>query len=163
MERLHFLQQIKSSFKTFPMIALLGPRQCGKMTLANQYKNRLSKGIQIHFFDLEKPTDLARLENPQLALEELDGLIIIDEIQRRPELFTVLRFLIDRKKRKVKYLILGSASIELIKQSSESLTIYHSIEILFILKVNTFPTIFATCSDSSLESLYASFLIFLLI
>lgn len=99
-------------------VALLGPRQCGKTTLARQYAARAD---QVHFFDLEDPVALARLENPKLALESLEGLVVIDEIQRRPDLFPVLRVLLDRPRRKSRFLILGSASRELIRQSSETL------------------------------------------
>jgi len=97
----------------FPATAILGARQCGKTTLAKHF-------AYDHFFDLENPRDLARLENPQLALESLSGLIIIDEIQRKPNLFPLLRYLIDNNP-KQKYLILGSASRDLIQQSSETL------------------------------------------
>jgi len=72
------------------------------------------------YFDLENPQDLARLEQPQLALEDLTGLIIIDEIQRQPDLFPLLRYLVDQEKKR-KFVILGSASRDLIRQSSESL------------------------------------------
>jgi uncharacterized protein len=102
-----------------PVVALLGPRQCGKSTLAKEYAKSF-KG-DVHFFDLEDPRDLTRLGNPVLALEDLAGLVIIDEIQRAPDLFPYLRALIDQQKRKVRFLILGSASRELIRQSSESL------------------------------------------
>jgi len=90
-----------------------GPRQCGKTTLARTF-------AAADFFDLENPEDLARLDNPQLALEPLEGLIVIDEIQRKPELFPLLRYLVDTNPGQ-KYLILGSASRDLIRQSSESL------------------------------------------
>ena len=102
-----------------PVVAILGPRQCGKTTLAHQFARRHT-GTPVHFFDLEDPRDLARLDHPTLALEGLSGVIVIDEIQRRPELFPVLRVLTDRRPR-VKYLILGSASSRLLAQSSESL------------------------------------------
>lgn len=94
-------------------MAILGPRQCGKTTLARTMNAD-------HYFDLENPQDAARLDQPQLALEDLTGLIVIDEIQRMPELFTLLRYLVDQG-RKRKFLILGSASRDLIRQSSESL------------------------------------------
>ncbi|MBN1664487.1 MAG: ATP-binding protein [Deltaproteobacteria bacterium] len=97
----------------FPVTAILGPRQCGKTTLART----LSADA---YFDLENPQDLARLAQPQLALEDLTGLIIIDEIQRLPDLFPLLRHLVDQGK-KQKFVILGSASRDLIRQSSESL------------------------------------------
>jgi predicted AAA+ superfamily ATPase len=113
-----YLNKIRSAFKVHSVVALLGPRQCGKTTLAAMYSEQLS---DVHHFDLEDPRDLARLEAPMLALEELQGLIIIDEIQKRPELFPVLRVLVDKPNNKQKYLILGSASRDLIQQSSETL------------------------------------------
>ena len=97
----------------FPVTAILGPRQCGKTTLARTLAADA-------YFDLENPRDLARLEQPQLALEELSGLIVIDEIQRLPNLFPLLRYLVDQEKKR-KFIILGSASRDLIRQSSESL------------------------------------------
>lgn len=118
MERKIFLKKIKKAFRVHPVVALLGPRQCGKTTLAQMY---VADSSQTVFFDLEDPRDLAKLEKPMLALEGLGGLIIIDEIQRRPELFSILRVLVDKAKKRQKYLILGSASRDLIHQSSESL------------------------------------------
>jgi uncharacterized protein len=97
----------------FPVTAILGPRQCGKTTLARTL-------AADSYFDLENPQDLARLEQPQLALEDLTGLIVIDEIQRQPDLFPLLRYLVDEGKNR-KFVILGSASRDLIRQSSESL------------------------------------------
>ncbi|MFN8370108.1 MAG: ATP-binding protein [Bacteriovoracaceae bacterium] len=121
MQRPKYIKEIKLSLKNFPVTALLGPRQCGKTTLANLVrKEMIKKHKEVHFFDLEKTTDLARLQNPQLALEELSGIIIIDEIQRSPELLSVLRYLVDYNK-KNRYLVLGSASLELVKYSSETL------------------------------------------
>jgi len=104
---------IKGLIKQFPVTALLGPRQCGKTTIAKEFNAG-------HYFDLENPRDAARLEAPQLALEDLKGLIVIDEIQRQPELFPLLRYLVDTKPQQ-KYLILGSASRDLIRQGSETL------------------------------------------
>ena len=97
----------------FPVTAILGPRQCGKTTLARTLNAD-------SYFDLENPQDLARLEQPQLALEDLTGIIVIDEIQRQPDLFPLLRYLVDQEKNR-KFVILGSASRDLIRQSSESL------------------------------------------
>ena len=116
--RSHFLEHIKTSFRTFPVVALLGARQCGKSTLAKQYVQSVLES-EVHYFDLENPADLHRLNEAQLTLEKLSGLIIIDEIQRSPNLFPVLRYLIDNRSQK--YLILGSASRDLIRQSSETL------------------------------------------
>ncbi len=111
--RITDFEEVKNRIKHFPITAILGPRQCGKTTLARQFNAN-------HHFDLENPRDMARLEHPQLALEDLEGLIIIDEIQRIPELFPLLRYLVDTSPQQ-KYLILGSASKDLIRQSSESL------------------------------------------
>lgn len=97
----------------FPVTAILGPRQCGKTTLARTL-------AATAYFDLENPRDLARLEQPQLALEDLTGLIVIDEIQRLPDLFPLLRYLVDQGKER-KFVVLGSASRNLIRQSSETL------------------------------------------
>ncbi len=97
----------------FPVTAILGPRQCGKTTLAREFPAD-------HYFDLENPRDEALLAEPQLALEALSGLIVIDEIQRAPELFPLLRYLVAQKQSQ-RYLILGSASQDLIRQSSETL------------------------------------------
>ena len=102
------------------MVGILGPRQCGKTTLARDYLAARPEP-QIHYFDLEDPDHLNRLADPKLALEGLEGLIVIDEIQRSPELFPLLRVLIDRRPRRQRYLILGSASRALIRQSSETL------------------------------------------
>lgn len=104
---------LKKLQTVFPVVAILGARQCGKTSLAKQFSYD-------HYFDLENPRDLSRLENPQLALENLKGLIVIDEIQRAPELFSLIRFLVDTQ-RGQQYLILGSASKTLIQQTSESL------------------------------------------
>jgi len=99
--------------KVFPVTGILGPRQCGKTFLAERIKHD-------HYFDLENPRDLSRLDAPQTALENLEGVIVIDEIQRKPEIFSLLRFLVDKNK-KQKYLILGSAAPQLLRQSSETL------------------------------------------
>lgn len=98
---------------TFPVTAILGPRQAGKTTLAREFKAD-------HAFDLENPRDASLFTEPQLALEPLSGLIVIDEIQRCPNLFPLIRYLVDNRKDQ-QYLILGSASRDLIRQSSESL------------------------------------------
>lgn len=98
-------------------MVLAGPRQCGKTTLARELLSEDS----INYFDLEDPASLARLEEPMLALAPLQGLVVIDEVQRRPELFPVLRVLADRRDNQARFLILGSASGDLLRQSSESL------------------------------------------
>lgn len=102
------------------MVGILGPRQCGKTTLARDYIETLTDE-QVHYFDLEDPEHLNRLSDPRLALDPLEGLIVIDEVQRLPELFPLLRVLIDRRPCKQQYLILGSASRTLLRQTSESL------------------------------------------
>ncbi len=112
-ERNQDVQAVAKLIATFPVTAILGPRQCGKTTLARSFKAD-------HLFDLENPRDAARLDQPQLALENLTGLIVIDEIQRMPDIFPLLRFLVDRGENQ-KFLILGSASRDLIQQSSETL------------------------------------------
>ena len=98
-------------------VALLGPRQTGKTTLARSF---VDGGVNM--FDLEDPAALARLAEPMTALAPLRGVVVIDEIQRRPDLFPVLRVLLDRPEAPAKFLILGSASPALLRQASESLT-----------------------------------------
>lgn len=121
MERKAYLKTLKRQMADHPVVALLGPRQCGKTTLARQFAAGQPPGTPVHLFDLEDPTDLARLEAPKLALEPLSGLVIVDEIQRRPDLFPLLRVLVDRPASPARFLILGSASRDLIRQGSESL------------------------------------------
>lgn len=111
------LGQIAAVFKVHPIAALLGPRQCGKTTLARM----ISEREPCTYFDLENPVDLRRLSAPMSTLEELSGLIVMDEIQRRPDLFELLRVLADRPNSHVRFLILGSASPGLVKGVSESL------------------------------------------
>jgi len=117
MNRDDFLRQISEAFQVNPIVAILGPRQCGKTTLAHKFCKNIKTPIT--FFDLEDPEHLNALKNPKLTLSDLNGLIVFDEIQRRPELFPYLRVLSDYSDKK--FLILGSASRELLKQSSESL------------------------------------------
>jgi len=119
-ERNGHVEAILELFRTFRVVAILGPRQIGKTTLAGQVGERF--GAEVHRFDLEDPGDLNRLQDDaKLALTHLRGLIVIDEVQRRPDLFPLLRVLADRPARPARFLILGSASPELIRQSSESL------------------------------------------
>ena len=105
--------------RNFPVVALLGARQIGKTTLAGLAAKQYKKPV--HRFDLEDPIDLARLDDPMLALADLRGLIILDEVQRRPDLFPILRVLADRKPKPARFLVLGSASPDLLRQSSETL------------------------------------------
>ncbi len=120
MDRKHYLDQINFLFSVNRIVTLLGPRQCGKTTIAKQFCSTVKNFPQVNYFDLENPEDLMRLNNPKTALEDLNGVVVIDEIQRKPDLFPVLRYLHDEYPDKT-YLILGSASRELIKQTSESL------------------------------------------
>lgn len=112
-------RQITGLLKRFPVVAILGARQVGKTTLAASIAPTVSNHISR--FDLENPSDLARLADPMLALQELKGLVVLDEVQRRPELFPVLRVLADRKPVRTRFLVLGSAAPDLLRQSSESL------------------------------------------
>ena len=105
--------------KRHPVVAILGARQVGKTTLARQLVD-LQRGPSTTF-DLENPTDLARLDDPMLAFHELRGLVVLDEIHRRPDLFPALRVLADRPRSTSRFLVLGSASPALLRQSSESL------------------------------------------
>jgi hypothetical protein len=111
------LQRIRDVFRVHAVAALLGPRQCGKTTLARW----LSEQEASTYFDLEDPTDQARLESPLRALEKLSGLVVVDEFQRRPDLFELLRTLVDRPENSARFLVLGSASPALVKGVSESL------------------------------------------
>jgi len=115
--RTRLLNRIKSALRRSPAVSLLGPRQSGKTTLARM----LLASDSENYFDLERPTSLRRLEEPETSLGELRGLVVIDEVQRRPELFPILRVLIDRPRSPARFLLLGSASPALLRQSSESL------------------------------------------
>ncbi|MBN1594912.1 ATP-binding protein [candidate division FCPU426 bacterium] len=117
LKRSGYLQKLRGALKRSRAVALLGPRQCGKTTLARELVGVESP----NYFDLEDPESLSRLNDPKIALEQLQGLVVIDEVQRRPELFPVLRVMLDRKPLPAKFLILGSASPDLLRQSSETL------------------------------------------
>lgn len=112
------LQTLKRTLRENPVAALLGPRQSGKSTLASQL---VSKERLTHWFDLENSADRAALENPELALGPLRGMVVIDEIQRRPELFSALRPLADRPGVPARFLILGSASPDIVRGVSQTL------------------------------------------
>jgi predicted AAA+ superfamily ATPase len=116
-QRPGYLEQIRSVFRIHPVAALLGPRQCGKTTLARMLANHRVSTI----FDLESPVGRQQLTAPMTALERLEDLVIIDEIQRQPELYEILRVLVDRADNAARFLVLGSASPELVKATSESL------------------------------------------
>lgn len=115
--RTALLEEIRTALARAPVTVLTGPRQAGKTTLARALLSEASPG----YFDLEDPVSLARLEEPMTALEPLRGLIVIDEVQRRPDLFPILRVLADRPGSPARFLILGSASGELLRQSAETL------------------------------------------
>ncbi|MEI6531165.1 MAG: ATP-binding protein [bacterium] len=108
---------IRTALERSRAVALLGPRQCGKTTLARQFVPPDSP----NYFDLEDPVNLASLDQAMTTLKGLTGLIVIDEVQRRPDLFPILRVLMDREPLTARFLILGSASPALLRQSSESL------------------------------------------
>ena len=116
-ERTTDIARIRMALKRSRVVALLGPRQCGKTTLAREFVAADSR----NYFDLEDSRSLARLTEPDMALRSLKGLVVIDEVQHRPELFPLLRVLADRRPLPARFLILGSASPELLRQSSESL------------------------------------------
>ncbi len=111
------IEAIRTALDRSRVVALLGPRQCGKTTLARQFMPPDSP----KYFDLEDPLSLARLDEAMTALRGLTGLVVIDEVQRRPELFPILRVLADREPLPARFLILGSATPALLRQSSESL------------------------------------------
>lgn len=115
-DRPQFRRLIQQSLHQFRVTALLGPRQCGKTTLARTFATSPDA-----YFDLEDPVDLARLDAPRQALGRLTGLVVIDEIQRRPDLFPLLRVLADRDGPPARFLVLGSASLDLVTGVSESL------------------------------------------
>ena len=116
-ERAGCLGQLEAAITRSPITALLGPRQCGKTTLARQLAS--TRGAAI--FDLESEPDIRRLANPEMVLGALDGLVVLDEIQRMPRLFTALRVLADRPDARSRFLILGSVSPDLVRGVSESL------------------------------------------
>ena len=108
---------VERALRLNPVVALIGPRQCGKTTLARQFVAARSP----NYFDLEDPLSLARLDEPMTALGPLSGLVVIDEVHRRPALFPVLRVLADREDNPARFLVLGSAGPDLLRQSAESL------------------------------------------
>jgi len=116
-DRPYLVADIQVALQRSRIVALIGPRQSGKTTLAQMFVPIDS----VNYFDLEDPVSLIRLEEPMTALRELTGLVVIDEIQRRPDLFRLLRVLADRQPLPARFLILGSASPELIRGASESL------------------------------------------
>ncbi|MGH9367293.1 MAG: ATP-binding protein, partial [Thermoanaerobaculia bacterium] len=118
-ERAGHLRRLGALLRQFPVVALLGARQVGKTTLARQFLRLRDR--RATFFDLESAEDLALLADPLLALRPLRGLVVIDEVQRRPELFASLRVLVDEPGVSRRFLLLGSASPDLLRQTSETL------------------------------------------
>jgi len=116
-QRPAWLNNIRTALARSRIVTLIGPRQCGKTTLAREFLAEDS----VNYFDLEDPISLLRLDQPMTALGSLKGLVVIDEVQRRPDLFPLLRVLVDRKGYEGQFLILGSASGDLLRQSSETL------------------------------------------
>ena len=121
------LKTVQRLLRSSPVVALIGARQVGKTTLAGQVAEHRRRS---HFFDLESSADRARLADPLLALRPLRGLVVLDEVQLRPELFPTLRVLADRHPLPARFLVLGSASPDLLRQTSESLAgriAYHEL------------------------------------
>jgi predicted AAA+ superfamily ATPase len=116
-KRLALLERIRKAIRANPVTALYGPRQCGKTAAARQ----VAAAGKAEYFDLEDPVSQRRLAEPMTALSPLRGLVVIDEVQRQPNLFPVLRVLADRRPLRARFLVLGSASPELLRQGSESL------------------------------------------
>ena len=127
--RTQAIDEIRRKLRRQPVVGVLGPRQIGKTTVARELASRWRGNV--FYFDLESPADLRRLGDEATALSDLRGLIVIDEVQRRPDLFPFLRVLADRPRRPATFLVLGSASPHLLKQSSETLAgriTYHELD-----------------------------------
>jgi uncharacterized protein len=127
-ERDHEINTLISLLKRHRVVGIIGARQVGKTTLARLLFTQMRSPSS--YFDLENPEDLSRLADPMFTLKEIKGLVVIDEIQRLPDLFPVLRVLVDRPKGSTRFLVLGSASPELLRQGSESLAgriVYHEL------------------------------------
>ncbi len=127
-ERNRELAALQRLLRRYPVVGIIGARQVGKTTLASALASRTT--IPITYFDLENPEDTARLADPMLALKHLRGLVVIDEVQRYPDLFAVLRVLSDRPRTPARFLVLGSASPALLRQGSETLAgriVYHEL------------------------------------
>lgn len=157
--RRRHLDRLQELLDRNPVVAILGARQVGKTTLARQFIEQ--REGTYHFFDLESPKDLARLQEPELALGRLDGLVVLDEVQQLPEIFRVLRVLVDRPEARSRFLLLGSAAPDLLRQSSESLAgriAYHELNPLDVIELSCkeldrlwlrggFPRSFLSASD----------------
>ena len=118
-DRRRHCQRVQTLLSRNRVVAIVGARQVGKPTLARQVAARAK--AKVTWFDLESPDDLSRLSEPMLALSDLKGLVVLDEIHRLPDIFGILRVLVDRPRPGVRFLVLGSASMHLLKQSSETL------------------------------------------
>lgn len=158
-QRTSYLQAIDEQFQAHAVCAILGARQVGKTTLARQFAKQSDMPVVV--FDLEDPQDLFQFQNPKLVLSRYAGhLIVIDEIQRRPDLFPLLRVLVDHPEEKYQFLILGSASRDLIHQSSETLagrigyiylppfTFFETLDSFKLLFRGGFPKSFLAASDT---------------
>ena len=117
LDRRDAIEAVEAALGRAPVVVLTGPRQCGKTTLARRFVDSDS----VNYFDLESPPSLARIEEPMTALAPLGGVVVIDEVQLRPDLFPTLRVLVDRPDVPARFLVLGSASGDLLRQTSESL------------------------------------------
>ena len=115
--RTNYINKLQKATSRSPVTALLGPRQCGKTTLARMFSSKQ----ETTFFDLESQSDLRRLQNPELVFGSLAGLVVLDEIQIQPSLFSVLRVMVDKPDNRARFLILGSASPDIVKNVSETL------------------------------------------
>jgi len=127
-ERRLEMDTLHGLLKRHPVVGIIGARQVGKTTLARSFMEEAHQ--KSSYFDLESPEDIARLADPMLVLKNLKGLVVIDEVQRLPDLFQVLRVLVDRPRSPLRFLVLGSASPDLLRQSSETLAgriIYHQL------------------------------------
>jgi predicted AAA+ superfamily ATPase len=128
-DRKRELGTLEGLLSRHPVVGIIGARQVGKTTLARAAVRR--SGRPVAYFDLENPEDVARLSDPMLALKDLEGLVVIDEIQRRQDLFPVIRVLVDRPRSSTRFLVLGSASPDLLRQGSETLAgriVYHELK-----------------------------------
>lgn len=136
--RSRHLDELKRQLAHFPVVAILGARQVGKTTLARQLEKDWVGAT--HHFDLEDPNDQARLTDASFVLRELKGLVVLDEIQLRPDIFPLLRVLADRPDKPVKFLILGSAAPELLKHTAESLAgrvVFHELDGLALSEISS--------------------------
>ena len=127
-ERRQEIDTLHGLLKRHPVVGIIGARQVGKTTLARFFVKESQQ--KSSYFDLENPEDIARLADPMLVLKDLKGLVVIDEVQRLPDLFQVLRVLVDRPRLPLRFLVLGSASPDLLRQSSETLAgriVYHQL------------------------------------